>query len=170
MGGWRGVQIGDVWRIGRHLRAGAASRLEMYGGMDATYGLGRRPDWRCMADWTPVGGWRGFRFEVQGGMDANGWLAWRPDWGCMTDWTPVGCRRGVQICGCRADWTPVGVGAASRLGLYGGLDAPYGRGRRPDSWSLLIWTPVGCRRGVQIWDLGRNGRQEKTEAASRLRL
>ena len=44
---------------GRHLRAGAASRFGLYGEMDATYGLGRRPDLSCMADWTPVGGWRG---------------------------------------------------------------------------------------------------------------
>ena len=39
--GWRGVQIENLGRNGRHLRTG------------------RRPDLSCMADWTPVGGWRG---------------------------------------------------------------------------------------------------------------
>ncbi len=73
----RGVQIGVVWRIGRQWVVGAASRflviadldacwvlarrpdLGVYGGMDASGWLAWRPDWRCMADWTPVGGWRG---------------------------------------------------------------------------------------------------------------
>ncbi len=46
------------------------------------------------------------------------------------------------------------VGVASRFGLYGGLDASYGLGRRPDSWWLLVWTPVVRRRGVQCRDEG----------------
>jgi len=78
--GWRGVQIGDVWRNGRLLGVGAASRFGLYGGLDATYGLGRRPD-----------------LGVQGGMDACWVLARRPDWESRADWTPVGGWRGVQI-------------------------------------------------------------------------
>ena len=82
---------------GRHLRAGAASRLGLYGEMDASEWLARRPDWRCMAEWTPVSGWRGVqikgvgrigrhlragaasRFLVVADLDASEWLAWRPD-------------------------------------------------------------------------------------------
>ena len=57
--GWGGVQIVDLGQIGRHLPAGAASRFGLYGGLDACWVLAWRPDWGCMADWTPVGGWRG---------------------------------------------------------------------------------------------------------------
>ena len=32
---WCGVQIVDVGRNGRHVRVGVASRLEIWGGMDA---------------------------------------------------------------------------------------------------------------------------------------
>ena len=52
--GWGGIQIWVVWRIGRLLGIVVASRLELYGGLDATYMLGRRPDWESRADWTPL--------------------------------------------------------------------------------------------------------------------
>ena len=58
-GGWRGVQIGGVGRNGRLLDVGVASRSRMERGLDAFRLLAWRPDWGCMADWTPVGGWRG---------------------------------------------------------------------------------------------------------------
>jgi hypothetical protein len=100
VGGLRGVQIWVVWRngrllgvgvasrfggvgrIGRHLRAGAASRFLVVADLDACWMSARRPD-----------------LGVYGGMDASGRLAWRPDWGCMAEWTPVGGWRGVQILG-----------------------------------------------------------------------
>ena len=52
-----------------------------------------------------------------------------------------------------------GIGGRTPLTGWGGVQIEnlgrIGRhlrtGRRPDSWWLLIWTPVGCRRGVQIW-------------------
>ena len=59
VGGWRGVQIGVLGRIGRHLRVGAASRFLVVADLDACWVLAQRPDWESMADWTPVGGWRG---------------------------------------------------------------------------------------------------------------
>ena len=112
---------------------GVASRLGLYGGLDATYGLGRRPDLRCRAEWTPVGGWRGVQI---GGVGRIG-----------------------------RQWV---VGVASRFEIYGEMDATYRLGRRPDSWWLLIWTPVGCRRGVQIGVIGRIGRLLGVGAVSRL--
>ena len=115
VGCWRGVQIVDLGRIGRHLRVGAASRLEMYGGLDATYRLGRRPDLGYMADWTPLTGWGGVQiwvverigrlldagvasgFLVAAGLDACCAPAWRPMQGWRMDWTPTVNNRGVQI-------------------------------------------------------------------------
>jgi len=93
-----GVQIGDVWRIGRHLRVGAASRLGLYGEMDASEWLARRPD-----------------LGVQGGMDASGRLGRRPDLRCRADWTPVGGWRGVQIGVVWRIGRQWAVGAASRF-------------------------------------------------------
>ncbi len=80
--GWGGVQIENLGRNGRHLRVGAASRFELYGGLDASGWLGRRPD-----------------LGVHGGLDASGRLARRPDLGCMADWTPLTGWGGVQIIG-----------------------------------------------------------------------
>ena len=48
-----GAQIVDVWRNGRHVLMWAASRFEMWGGMDAMSWSGRRPDCGCGAEWTP---------------------------------------------------------------------------------------------------------------------
>ena len=48
-----GVQIWDVRRNGRHVLEWAASRFEMWGGMDAMCWSERRPDLRCGAEWTP---------------------------------------------------------------------------------------------------------------------
>ena len=188
VGCWRGVQIGDVWRIGCLLGGGVASRLGLYGGLDATYGLGRRPDLGCMADWTPVGGWRGVqigdvwrigrhlrvgaasRFEVQGGLDACLVLAWRPDWESRAEWTPVGGWGGVQIGVVGRIGRHLRAGAASRFLVVADLDACWVLARRPDSWWLLIWTPVGCRRGVQIGVVRRIGRHLRVGAASRFGL
>ena len=69
-----------------------------------------------------------------------------------------------------------GIGGRTPLTGWGGVQIEnlgrIGRhlrtGRRPDSWWLLIWTPVGCRRGVQIGDVWRNGRQWVVGVASRL--
>ena len=132
---WRGVQIWVVWRIGRHLRAGAASRFELYGGLDASYGLG-----------------------------------WRPDSWWLLIWTPVGCRRGVQIWVVWRIGRLLGIGAASRFGLYGGLDASGWLALRPDLRCRADWTPLTGWGGVQIGNLGRIGRQWAVGAASRLRL
>ena len=57
--GWGGVQIWVVWRIGRQLGVGAASRSRMERGLDAFRLLAWRPDCGCRADWTPLTGWRG---------------------------------------------------------------------------------------------------------------
>ena len=65
--GWDGVQIGVIWRIGRLLRAGAASRFLVVADLDACWVSARRPDLGCMADWTPVGYWRGVQI----------WVVWR---------------------------------------------------------------------------------------------
>ena len=117
VGCWRGVQIGNLGRIGRHLRAGAASRFLVIADLDAYWVLAWRPDLGSRADWTPVGGWRGVqivdlgqigrhlragaasRFGLYGELDACWVSAQRPDLGCMADWTPVGGWRGVQIGG-----------------------------------------------------------------------
>ena len=82
VGGWRGVQIGGVGRIGRQWAVGAASRLGVYGGLDASGRFARRPD-----------------LGVYGGLDASGRLAWRPDCVYRVIWTPIVNNRGVQILG-----------------------------------------------------------------------
>ena len=87
--------------------------------------------------------------------------------GCMADWTPVGCWRGVQIVGVGRNGRLLGVGVASRLEMYGGMDASYGLVRRP-GWSCIAkWTPLTGWRGVQIWVIWRNGRHLRAGAASR---
>ena len=88
VGGWRGVQIGVAWRIGRQWAVGVASRLGLHGGMDASGRLARRPDCVYRVIWTPVVNNRGVQI-----------------WGCRADWTPVWCWRGVQIG--NLDWTPL---------------------------------------------------------------
>ena len=90
------------------------------------------------------------RFELYGGLDASGRLAWRPDWGCRADWTPMGGWRGVQIGNLGRIGRLLGIVVASRLEMYGGLDASRWFARRPDCVYRMIWTPVGCWRGVQI--------------------
>ena len=203
VGGWRGVQIVDLGQIGRQLGVGVASRFGLYGGLDATYGLRRRPDSWWLLIWTPVGCRRGVqivdlgrigrqlgvgaasRLGLYGRLDASWVLARRQDWESRADWTPVGCWRGVQIwviwrigrkwvVGVAVQIVDLGrngrhlrVGAASRFGLYGGLDASDGLGRRPDWESRADWTPVGCRRSVQIWVVWRIGCQLRAGAASR---
>ena len=145
--------------------------------MDATYGLGRRPDWISRADWTPVGGWRGVqigvvgrigrqwvvgvasRLGLYGGLDACWVSARRPGWRCMADWTPVGGLRGVQIGDVWRIGRLLGVGAASRLEMYGGLDACCVLARRPDLGCMADWTPLTGWGGVQIGVVWRNGRQ-----------
>ena len=132
----------------------------MYGGMDAICKRRRRPDQGWSADWTPFGCWRGVQIAVVGrngrqsvvgvasgflvvaDLDAYWVLAWRPDWGCMADWTPVGCWRGVQIVDLGRIGRHLRVVAASRLGLYGGLDASGWLARRPDLGSMADWTPL----------------------------
>ena len=114
--GWGSVQIGDVWRIGRLLGVGVASRFGLYGG-----------------------------------LDASGRLAWRPDLG------------GVGRIGRQSV-----VGVASRFLVVADLDACWVLARRPDCVYRVIWTPVVNNRGVQIGNLGRNGRHLRTGAASRL--
>ena len=101
-------------------------------------------------------------------MDATYGLGRRPDSWWLLIWTPVGCRRGVQIGVVWRIGRHLRAGAASRFELYGGLDASYGLGWRPDSWWLLIWTPVGCRRGVQIGDLEWTPLQYLTGVQSKL--
>ncbi len=63
--GWRlcGVQIWDVRRNGRHVLEWAASRFEMWGGMDARRKLKWRPDLGCEADWTPCAGVSGVQIR-----------------------------------------------------------------------------------------------------------
>ena len=119
---------------------------------------------------TPLTGWGGVQIENLGRNGRHLRTGRRPDLGCMADWTPVGCWRGVQIGVVWRIGRLFGIGAASRFGLYGGLDATYGLARRPDSWWLLIWTPVGCWRGVQIGDVWRIGRLLCVGAASRFGL
>ena len=91
-------------------------------------------------------------------MDACWVSEWRPDCGSRADWTPVTGWRGVQIGNLGRIGRQLGVGVASRLGLYGGLDATYGLARRPDRGCRAYWTPFVNEGGVQIWDVGRNGR------------
>ena len=74
------------------------------------------------------------RFGLESGMDAICKRRRRPDQGWSADWTPFGCWRGVQIAVVGRNGRQLGVGVASRFGLYGGMDATYGLGRRPDSW------------------------------------
>ena len=132
--GWGGVQFWVVGRIGRQWVVGVASRLGIQGGLDATYGLARLPDWgvgRIGRQWA-VG--VASRFLVVADLDACWVLARRPDWRCRADWTPVVCWRGVQIGGVWLNGRLLRVGAASKLEMYGGMDATYGLARRPDSW------------------------------------
>ncbi len=163
-----------------------ASRLGLYDGLDATYGLGRRPDSWWLLIWTPVECWRGVqiviiwrngrqwvvgvasRFLVVADLDACWVSAWRPDWESRAEWTPVGGWRGVQIGVVWRNGRHLRAGAAYRLGLYGKMDASGRLARRPDSWRLLIWTPVGCRRGVQIGDLEWTPLQYLTGVQSKL--
>jgi hypothetical protein len=102
---------------------------------------GRRPDLRCGAEWTPrasEGGvqigdverngrhvldWAASRFEMWGGMDAMCWSERRPDLGCEVEWTPCVSDGGVQIWDGRRNRRHVRVGVASRLGMWGGMDA-----------------------------------------------
>ena len=111
----RGVQIGDLGRIGRLLGIVVASRLEMYGGLDASRWFARHPDCVYRMIWTPVGCWRGIQIGV----------AWRIE----------------------RQWA---VDVASRLEMYGGMDASERLARRPDCVYRLIWTPIVNNRGVQI--------------------
>ena len=90
------------------------------------------------------------RLELYGGLDASGRLAWRPDLRCRADWTPVGGWRGVQIGNLGRIGRLLGIVVASRLEMYGGLDASRWFARRPNCVYRMIWTPVGCWRGVQI--------------------
>ncbi len=145
----RSVQIGDVWRNGRQLRAGAASRFLLVADLDACWVSARRPDWRCMTDWTP---------------------AWRPDWRCMVEWTPLTGRGGVQIGNLGRIGRQLRAGAASRFGLYGGLDACWGLWWRPDLGYMADWTPLTGWGGVQIGDVWWNGRHLRVGAASRFGL
>ena len=63
--GWGGVQVGDVWLNGRQWVVGAASRFGLYGGMDASGRLARRPDCVYRVIWTPVVNNRGV--QILGG-------------------------------------------------------------------------------------------------------
>ena len=93
--GWGGVQIGNLGRIGRYWVVGVASRLGIYGGLDATYGLGRRPGWSCMAKWTPLTGWHGVQVGVvwRNGRHLRAGTASKSlvvaDLGSRADWTPL---------------------------------------------------------------------------------
>lgn len=78
--GWGGVLIENLGRIGRHLRAGVASRFLVVADLDALWMSAWRPD-----------------LGLHGGLDASGRLTWRPDWRCMVEWTPVSGWGGVQI-------------------------------------------------------------------------
>ena len=53
--GWGGVQIAVVGRNGRLSVVGVASGFLVVADLDAYWVLAWRPDWGCMADWTPVG-------------------------------------------------------------------------------------------------------------------
>ena len=83
-------------------------------------------------------------------MDAFRLLAWRPDSWWLLIWTPIGCWRGVQIGVVWRIERQLGVDAASRLGLYGGLDACWVSARRPDLGCMADWTPLTDWGGVQI--------------------
>ena len=48
--------------------------------------------------------------------------------------------------------------AASRFEMWGGMDAMSWSGRRPDCGCGAEWTPCADVGGVQIEDVGRNGR------------
>ena len=108
------------------------------------------------------------RLGIYGGLDASGRLAWRPDLGSRADWTPVDGLRGVQIGGVGRIGRLLGVGTASRLEMYGGLDASGRLAWRPDWGCRADWTPLTGWRGVQIGNLGWIGRQWAVGAASRL--
>ena len=107
--------------------------MGLYGEMDASEWLARRPD-----------------LGVQGGMDASGRLGRRPDLRCRADWTPVGGWRGVQIGNLGRIGRLLGIVVASRLEMYGGLDASGRLGRRPDLRCRADWTPLTGWGGVQI--------------------
>ena len=62
--GWRGVQIVDVGWNGRHVLVRTTSRLWMWGGMDASVVMRRRPDLGCEAEWTPCAGAGGVQINV----------------------------------------------------------------------------------------------------------
>ena len=147
----RGVQIVDLGRIGRLWVVGMASRL---GGVERN---GRHLRAGVAS-----------RFLVVADLDASWVLAWRPDLGYMAEWTPLTGWGGVQIGDVWWNGRHLRVGAASRFGLYGGLDASYGLARRPDWESRADWTPVTGLGGVQIVDLGQIGRHLRAGAASRL--
>ena len=58
--------------------------------------------------------------------------------------------------------------AASRLGMLRGMDAMCWSERRPDLGCGAEWTPCADVGGVQIGNVGRNGRHVLMWAASRL--
>ena len=185
---WCGVQIGDLRRNGRHVRVGVASRLWMWGGMDAMCWSGRRPDLRFAAEWTPcadVGGVQivdvgrngrhvrvgvASRFEICGGMDAMSWSGRRPDCGCREEWTSCADVGGVQIGDVERNGRHVLDWAASRFEMWGGMDAMCWSGRRPDLGCEVEWTPCVSDGGVQIVDVGQNGRHVLMRAASRFEM
>ena len=107
--------------------------LGVYGGLDATYGLGRRPGWRCMAEWTPVGGWGGVQI----------WVVWRN-----------GRLLGVSVASRFGGVGRIGrhlrAGAASRFLVVADLDACWVLAWRPDWGCMADWTPLTGWSGVQI--------------------
>ena len=109
------------------------------------------------------------------------WSGRRPDLGCGAEWTPCASDGGVQIVDVERNGRHVVECAASRLLMWGGMDAMCWSGRRPELGCEAEWTPCACMCGVcaasvqrlcgvQIWDIVRIGRQEKTEVASRFRV
>ena len=65
--------------------------------------------------------------------------------------TPLTGWGGVQIENLGRIGRNLRVGAASRLGVQGGMDARRKRMRRPDCVYRVIWTLIVNNRGVQIW-------------------